>query len=317
VKHTNSHASSTAGWSIRIAGDPMILRYTSGGAPAAIAACGFNMADVGYVSGLNALPVGMLGLVYLGEKSGATSTFKAKVDPFKGNAKLFGFFLCDEPDPRQITAATLKAESDYIHSTIPGAKTFITMNDMGSSRAPNFMNTFNPGNTGIDLFGISAYPCRTEVAFDVSMIDRRVKAAVDAGIPVEKIVPVFQAFGGGNWTNDGGGKFLLPTPDQMNQMFARWASLVPNPVFEYTYAWGEQNGDVALGSTSAASLRAAYLAHNTAQPAPVPAPTPVPTSTPIMLNGKVATQADVDALVAAAAKSAGTIQKIKDALAAA
>lgn len=96
-------------------------------------------------------------------------------------------------------------------------------------------------------------------------------------------------------------------------MFARWASLVPTPVFEYTYAWGEQNGDVALGSSSAASLRAAYLAHNTAQPVP----TPVPTSTPIMLNGKTATQADVDALVASVAKSAATIQKIKDVLAAA
>jgi hypothetical protein len=284
-----------------------IMRYTSGGSGTAIAACGFNVADVGYVSALNALPAGMLGLVYLGEKSGATSTFISKVRTFIGNPKLFGFFLCDEPDPRVTSAALLKAESDYIHNNVPGAKTFITMNDMGSSRAPNFMNTYNPGNTGIDLYGISAYPCRTEIAFDVTMIDRRVKAATDAGIPVEKIVPVFQAFGGGNWTDDGGGKFLLPTPDQMNQMFSRWASLVPNPVMEYTYAWGEQNGDIALGSASAASLRTVYLAHNTAAPTPVP--------TVLMLNGKPATQADIDALVASAAKSADIIQKIRALLA--
>ncbi|WP_244439856.1 hypothetical protein [Mesorhizobium metallidurans] len=251
------------------------LHYTSGGSAAAIAAAGFNLADVQYVEQLNALPPGMKGLIWLNETSGVTPRFIAKVKPFIGNAKLFGFRLGDEPDitgkyhSPAVSPAALKAEADWIRANVPGAVTFITLMDMGSFDAPSYMNTFNPANTGIDFFGLDPYPVRGKV-FDLDFIDRTVEAAVAAGIPLNKIVPVFQAFGGGNWrTYTGGVKdvYKLPTPDQANQMFARWATYTPNPVFDFAYAWGSQNGDTKLGSTSpeALSLRAAFKAHNTAQ----------------------------------------------------
>lgn len=251
------------------------LHYTSGGSGAAIAAAGFNLADVQYVEQLNALPAGMKGLIWLDESDGVTPRFIAKVKPFIGNPRLFGFRLCDEPDitgkyhPPAVSPAALKAEAEWIKANVPGAVTFVTLMDMGAFEAPGFMNTFNPANTGIDLFGLDPYPVRGK-AFDLDFIDRTVEAAVAAGIPTDRIVPVFQAVGGGNWKTHTGASmdvYVLPTADQANQIFARWAVYAPNPVFDFAYAWGEQNGDTKLGSTSpeALSLRAAFKAHNTAQ----------------------------------------------------
>ncbi len=251
------------------------LHYTSGGSGVAIAAAGFNLADVQYVEQLNALPPGMKGLIWLNESSGLTPSFIAKVKPFIGNPRLFGFRLCDEPDitgkyhSPAVSPAALRAEADWIKANVPGALTFVTLMDMGSFDAPVFMNTFNPANTGIDLFGLDPYPVRGTV-FDLDFIDRTVEAAVAAGIPLDRIVPVFQAFGGGEWTTRTGvtaDVYVLPTPDQANQIFARWATYSPTPVFDFAYAWGSQNGDTKLGSTSAdaLSLRSAFQAHNTAQ----------------------------------------------------
>ncbi len=251
------------------------LHYTSGGSGAAIVTAGFNLADVQYVEQLNALPAGMKGLIWLDESGGVTPRFIAKVKPFIGNPRLFGFRLCDEPDitgkyhPPAVSPAALKAEAEWIKANVPGAVTFITLMDMGSFEAPGFMNTFNPANTGIDFFGLDPYPVRGK-AFDLDFIDRTVEAAVAAGIPIDRIVPVFQAFGGGKWKTHTGASmdvYELPTPDQANQIFARWAAYSPNPVFDFAYAWGSQNGDTKLGSTSpeALSLRAAFKAHNTAQ----------------------------------------------------
>ena len=260
------------------------LHYTSGGSAASIVAAGFNLADVQYVGQLNALPPGMKGLIWLDEKSGATPGFIAKVKPFIGNPKLFGFRLCDEPDitgkyhSPAVSPTALKAEADWIKANVPGAVTFIMLMDMGSFEAPNFMNTFNSANTGIDLFGIDPYPVRGK-AFDLNYIDRTVKAAVAAGIPIEQdraCVPSLRRWQLDDLYRRDSDVYKLPTPDQANQMFARWATYSPDPVFDFAYAWGSQNGDTKLGSTSpeALSLRAAFKAHNTAQPAPSPAPSP-------------------------------------------
>jgi len=54
---------------------------------------------VSKVSELNALPNGVLGLVWLGLCNGANSTFIGAVQPFIGNSKLWGFYLMDEPNP--------------------------------------------------------------------------------------------------------------------------------------------------------------------------------------------------------------------------
>jgi Ca2+-binding RTX toxin-like protein len=244
----------------------MTLHYASGGSAAEVATAGFNLVDVQYLSQVNALPEGMKALVYLSAHDGVTSSFIEKVTPFLNNPKVFGFFLVDEPDPTgrwgtYASAADLKAESDWIHSHFPGAKTFITMMNMGSPTNPDFSHTYNPANTGIDYYGLDPYPVRDDTTtVDYNMIDRAVAAAVKSGIPIDKIIPVYQTFGGGNWTTDTGGKHLMPTPSQMQTMMDHWAALVPSPAFDYAYAWGSQNGDTALENSS--ELQAFFLQHN-------------------------------------------------------
>ncbi|MDW6025287.1 calcium-binding protein [Mesorhizobium sp. BAC0120] len=257
------------------------LHYTSGGSGEDIARAGFNLADVQSVAQLNALPDGMKGLVWLNAVDGATSSFKAKVDAFKGNDKLFGFFLVDEPDPTGkwgtfATAANLKAESDYIHANLSGAKTFITMMNMGSSAHPSFEGTFNPANTGIDYYGLDPYPIRTGGApVDYDMIDRTVDAAVASGIPISKIVPVYQTFGGGEWHTDTGGQYVLPTAAQMQTMLDHWQANVPSPGFDYAYVWGSQRGSTTLPDSQA--LMDLFLQHNGSDGAGSGAIDPTPT----------------------------------------
>ncbi|MER8824831.1 calcium-binding protein [Mesorhizobium sp. M0991] len=252
------------------------LHYASGGSATEIATAGFNLADVQYVSLVNALPDGMKGLVYLNEHEGVTASFIEKMTPFLGNPNVFGFYLVDEPDPTgrwgtYATAENLKAESDWIHEHFPGAKTFITMMNMGSPTNPDFTNTYNPANTHIDYFGIDPYPVRTGTdTVDYDMIDRAVAAAVKSGIPISNIVPVFQAFGGGNWETSDGGRQVMPTPEQMQIMMDHWAKLVPSPAFDYTYKWGTQNGDTALESSP--ELQAFFREHNLIDTGTAPPP---------------------------------------------
>ncbi len=231
---------------------------------------------------MNALPAGVKGLVWLDQGNGVTQSFIDAVTPFIGNPKALGFFLKDEPDPTGqwnplTTAANLKAESDWIHAHVPGAKTFITMMNMGSSENPSFANTYTPANTHIDYFGIDPYPVRSDMAtVDYNMIDKAVAAAEAAGIPQANIVPVFQTFGGGNWVDDSGGHYVMPTAAQEQQMLAHWAALTPNPAFDYAYAWGSQNGDTALESSQA--LQNVFLQHNTSAGTTSGSTTPVSTT---------------------------------------
>ncbi|MBZ9822416.1 calcium-binding protein [Mesorhizobium sp. CA4] len=258
------------------------LHYAAGGSTADVAAAGFNLVDVQYVSQVNALPDGMKALVYLNARDGATSSFIDKVTPFLNNPKVFGFYLCDEPDPTGhwhplATAANLKAESDWIHSHFPGAKTFISMMNMGSNANPSFANTYNPANTGIDYYGMGAYVIHSDTGStpDYSMIDRLVTAAVAAGIPADRIVPEFQAFGGGKWVSESGSAFAVPSAEQAKAVFDHWAKLVPSPAFDYTYAWGAQNGDTALENST--ELQAIFREHNTSSTSSTPPATTGPT----------------------------------------
>jgi hypothetical protein len=248
------------------------LHYAAGGGldsqgNFAPAQAGFNLADVQYVDQLNSLPDGVKGLVWLDQYNGVTQDFINEVTPFIGNPNLYGFYLVDEPDPTgqwgvQASATDLMAESDWIHSHMPDAKTFTVLMNMGSSDNPDYTNTYTPENTHIDLFGLDWYPVWSDRStIDYSTIDKYVAAATSAGIPVDQIVPVYQAFGGGDWVTETGSQVAVPTAAQAQQMVDHWADLVPNPAFDYAYAWGSQQGDVALESLPA--LQQVFLQHNT------------------------------------------------------
>ena len=223
---------------------------------------GFNLADISDVGTLNSLPTGVVGLAWVGLCNGVDSTFTATIQPFIGNPKLFGFYLMDEPDPTGhyaplCTAANLMAESDWIHAHLPGAKTFIVMMNLGTPTSPTYANTYNPANTHIDLFGLDPYPVRPQFTggVDYKVISAGVSAAEAAGIPASSIVPVYQAFGGGGFTS-----YTLPTAAQEQQILSTWASVAPNPAFDYAYSWGVQDADQSLSTTL--DLQPIFLQHN-------------------------------------------------------
>jgi SAM-dependent methyltransferase len=227
---------------------------------------GFNVADVSTARQLNSLPDGVKALVWVGQCNGVDQTFLRTVQPFSQSSKLLAFFLMDDPDPTGryyplCTAESLRAESDWLHANVPGAKTFTILMKLSSSKAPSFINTYNPSNSHVDLFGIDPYPCRTELKdCDYDMIDRYVAAAEAWGIPRRIMVPVYQTFGGGGWMDDGGGRYVLPNASQMQQILDRWGTLTPTPMFDFAYSWGSQRADEALESSP--DLQAVFARHN-------------------------------------------------------
>jgi hypothetical protein len=245
------------------------LHYTANGnfvnGVYAPGADGFNLADVGSVSELNALPPGVKGLVYLGLTNGADANFQATVSAFIGNPNLYGFYIADEPGPA--LAANLKAEADWIHANVPGAKTFMVEENMSSNTSPVY--DYTPANTDIDLFGLDPYPVQTNVPnnLDYNIIPLAVSTAEADGVPQANIVPVYQAFGGGQYTT-----YILPTAAQEDEILSTWGSVIPDPAFDYAYSWGVQVGDTAISDDPA--LQTVFAAHNAGGTPPPPPPPP-------------------------------------------
>jgi serralysin len=225
---------------------------------------GFNVADVSSARQTASLPSGVQGLAWIGECNGVTSSFVTKVSAYAASTKLWGFYLFDDAYSRTCKPANLKAQSDWIRAHIPNAKVFVALANGGSFKAP-FYTGYNLETTGADYLGIAAYPCRSELSgglggCDFDAIDRIAKAAEAAEIPASAVVPIFQAFGGGTWIEDGGGHYLVPTPDQARAIVARWCRYYPAPVLDYAYTWGSQRGSQALENTPA--LRDVFALHN-------------------------------------------------------
>ena len=218
---------------------------------------GFNLADVSSNSATTALPPGVKGLEYIGSCAGATASFQTTIANFVGDAKVFGFYLMDEPHLNSCPPANLKAEADWIHSNDPGTKTFIVVENATTNAAkPSYVHTYNPANTDVDLFGLVSYPClkgASRCAY--SWIPSTVAAAERAGIPLADIVPIYQVFGA--YDAD---QWILPTAQQESEILSVWGSCVPTPAFDYAYSWGVQLGDQALSGSP--SLQSIFLAHN-------------------------------------------------------
>jgi hypothetical protein len=259
--------------------DPITaLHYTANGnflnGVYAPGADGFNLADVGSVSELNALPPGVKGLVYLGLTNGADANFQATVSAFIGNPNLYGFYIADEPGPA--LAANLKAEADWIHANVPGAKTFMVEENMSSNTSPVY--DYAPANTDIDLFGLDPYPVQTNVPnnLDYNILPLAVSTAEADGVPQADIVPVYQAFGGGQYTT-----YILPTAAQEDEILSTWGSVIPDPAFDYAYSWGVQVGDTAISDDPA--LQTVFASHNAGGTTPPPPPPPPPAAPTITI----------------------------------
>ena len=212
---------------------------------------GFNLADVSSVSGANALPTGDEALLWMGSATGLTSSFEKTVKAAATDSKVFGFYVADEAPDSSIP--TIAAEDAYIAKYTPGKLSFIVGTNDGTALAPVYDET--PTNTGADLIGIAAYPVASNLpgGFDLQVIDAAVAAAEKAGWAPSQIVPIYQTFGG----YDG---YVMPTAAQEQQILAEWAKLVPTPVFDYAYSWGQQSGDTSLSMSTA--LQAVFAQQN-------------------------------------------------------
>jgi hypothetical protein len=220
---------------------------------------GFNLADISSPSLLSELPSGVKALVYVGMSDGVTAFFQQVVNSFAGDPRVYGFYLADDPASTSTVAANLRAESDYIHAQIPGAKTFMVLENQSSNTSPSYFSGFSPDNTHIDLFGIAPYPVQANVpgGYDLNIIPLAVQAAEEIGIPQADLVPLIQAFGGGNWP---GNAYYVPTVAQEQEILSTWAAALPDPAFDYAYSWGSQQGDTALSQLP--DLQQLWAAHN-------------------------------------------------------
>jgi hypothetical protein len=216
------------------------------------AADGFNLADIDTdgKSQLDSLPDGVRGLVWLGDCGGATAAFRSTVDAFAGDPKLYGFYVMDEPIPARCPAQNLLAEDNWIHTHVPGAKTFAILENLGPSAQPTFTGAYTPRDCGLDLIGIDPYPVRSEQLGSphYEMIAQYVRGAEAIGWPASSIVPVYQTFGR-NYPDDSNGYWVLPTAPQERQILSYWAAVIPHPQFDYAYSWGPQFGDNALSQS--------------------------------------------------------------------
>ncbi len=241
-------------------------------------AIGFNILDTNMsTSVVNSLPAGTQSLAWVGIgtsncSSNLSSTFTNFVLANASNPKLYGYYLLDEPLDATCVAA-VKAYSDYIHTTAPGKKAFIVVTDW-----PGTYAAYRPSETNVDLIGVDPYPVKNGT-YDTTEIPRQVNAAVVAGIPLASMVPVFQTFGDSNYD--------APTATQLTSMLQQWASLVPNPVLDYAYTWGTQNGartDALVNRSDWRDIMAVHNLNTSTSPSPTPTPTvtntPTPTASP-------------------------------------
>ena len=238
------------------------LHYASGnvgnqGFDPAAAAAGFNLADVQDPETLRALPEGVRGLYYLDQVTGVTPSFVAEMNAIRNDPDLFGVYLADEPDPSRVSAADLRAESDWIHANMPGVQTFVVADFTGSDSNPNYAGMgYTAENTHVDLWGIPIYPVQNGGTPNLQWIDTAVRnAQAQIGITADRIVPVYQAFGGYS-----GGPWTLPTAAQEQAIIDAYARVVPNPAFDFAYSWNQQEGDTPLSQSPA--LQAVFAAHN-------------------------------------------------------
>ena len=237
------------------------------------AGAGFNLADISSLPELEQLKPGNKALIWVGLCQGVDQDFLRIVGSYVGRSNLFGFFLMDDPDPRFLAkvqnpshacdVANLRAEADWIHDHLPGARTVIVLMNMGTAVQPSFEGTYEPVNSHVDLFGLAAYPCRADATgCDYDIIGRYVASAINAGIRRDHVVPTYQAFGEGDWVTDSGSRYSLPDANQEIAILSRWRQLVPDPEMDMAYSWGSQRGDLALESSAA--LQAVFARHNRA-----------------------------------------------------
>jgi hypothetical protein len=281
------------------------LHYTTntGTSVSAAAADGYNVFDVagstsnpaGVATTVNSLPAGTQALVWVGNLDNApvgsacpvpgftTAQFQAQINALAGNAKVFGYYVSDEPHPSVCPSAVsdIAARADYIHAHTT-QKAFIVVLDGSNLCGANLgceYQALAPANTHVDLVGLDPYPCHytstgTAVPCDTSQITTKVNTAITKGIPVSAIVPTFQTFGQEGRSDGKTVFYRTPTTSEMTAMLNAWHAVVPNPVMDYSYTYGVQCSVSSCPAPQALAnhpeLASLLKAHNVAATPPPP-----------------------------------------------
>ncbi len=224
----------------------------------AAVAIGFNLADVSSVAALDTLPEGSKGILWMRNFDNDTCSWKTSEEDAAavaraahGHPKFSGiYFIADTPHPStcQDAPQQIAARTKLIHDNDPDGRTFIAV-----SSGFKFPLEFAQLANSADLFAVVVYPCNTKKPqCEMDKIAERVNRAFDAGIPVERLVPVFQAFGQAcsvaerKW-------YRLPNEAEMTEILAIWDQLLPPKTrpFDMTYSWGEQKQQACPALTNA------------------------------------------------------------------
>jgi PKD repeat protein len=207
--------------------------YVIDGHDATTASAGrWNLLDVG-LSTIGNVPSGsgLAGMVWLGDFDKTTcsfavsdSTVTSVVSLHKGDARVFGYFIADEPDSGSCAgaAALLRARTDLIHSIDPSARTFAVFSQPA---------TFASYVATVDIAATDPYPCKPSQPCDTTMIPAYAAAMKAAG--ATNWWGVLQAFGSGGWR--------WPTGDEEHAMIRQWCAAGVAGTATFAWTWSGEN----------------------------------------------------------------------------
>jgi len=198
----------------------------------AAAQYGYNLLDVGSASQASGLPAGTQGLIWVGDYNNSScsweqsdSAVQSKAQAAVGNAKVFGYFFSDEPDPFACPTAYAqhKARSDLIHAIDPGHKTVMLID---ANSAQQTLDQIPNWAGAADYFALDPYPCYQGEACNYGWIDQVIAKADSAGL---NYWGVAQAFQDSIWR--------WPTVDELNRMLGQWAASRQSGMMTFAWTW--------------------------------------------------------------------------------
>ena len=216
---------------------PLRYIYNSGSAAGTVASNGWNLIDVGSRWSADRLPTRARGLVWVGDYDNGSCSWqvtdaelKAEVRAAVGDAKVFGYFFSDEPNPYACPNAPRqhRARTNLIHSIDPGTRTVIVLDSNGfKGRATrDALDQLPLWKGAADHIGLDPYPCYQRSRCDFSWIDRTIRAANTAGLNYWGVV---QAFDDSSWR--------WPTTDELSHMLRQWAASRETGYMTFAWTW--------------------------------------------------------------------------------
>ena len=220
---------------------PYRFLYNSDSAPATVASYGWNLIDVGSQWSADQLQAGSRGLVWVGDYDNTTCSWEesdaalnSQVTAARGDAKVFGYFISDEPNPYACPNAPAqhKARSDLIHSIDPTKPTVIVLDSNGFTgrNTQDALDQMPLWKGTADYIGLDPYPCYQSSPCDYSWIDKTIQAANAAGLNYWGVI---QAFNDSSWR--------WPTADELSHMINQWGASKQTGYMTFAWTWSGNN----------------------------------------------------------------------------